>query len=430
MPLIQKLHPSGDMSERVHDASLHVIRDSDSARCEKDSGYEDFGEFEEDECLDSDMEGSVIHRPRPKKTARAPVLPQRSDKRTSRLLAEVMVELQNLDGAQQKDMKKKSAVQESDPHELYLSSEEDASLSDDYEDSLFDLDLDALDAAEVEEGQESTSRPSSRREVTARVVSMTFVKPNIVNITTNSTTTSPVKATQRSMDLERPSSVSSGSSSPSQHVRHRSSPLSSSIRRMSISSIAVLTRMSIDSTNTPSTQPFTSLPPRKSSRLANLTSLVTGTMKTNTTHEFLNTDPYPSEHTHSNTHSDAERPVTPRTPTSMAASAFKKGLTRGLARARKPSMQRISAVYAAGNNSSRASLSLNRVSTAVERPTKSEPIAELERETSKSSEPQKLSYEDSMKNVTRKPTPQPLSASSPKSRTSSMFLGRRKSIKY
>jgi hypothetical protein len=438
MPLIKKLHPSRDMSERVIDATLQV-KNPNSEREGKDSGYEDFGEFDEGDSLDSsDMEGSILHRPRPKKPTRAPALPQRSDKRTSRLLADVMKELQSLDGSQQKELEKPKVVEEKDPHEQYLSSEEDASLSDDYDDSLLDLDME--DNSEVQgEGRETTSRASSRRsqEDTARVVSFTFVKPQIINITINpnSASNSPTKEKAPSTDLPTPSP----SPSPVQAKQiQRPSPLrrrSNSIRRMSISSIASLTHTSSFAT-AHSNASFTNLPPRKSSRFADLASLVTGN-KSPKSHAFLNTDPFPTQQReqNENTQSDAE-PTTPKTPTSMAASAFKKGLTRGLGRARKPSMQRISAVYNSANNSSKASLSLanSRASTSGERPSPEAiqtPTPEPEKkEDSKPSEP--VRYEDIMKNVVRAPPPQPITTttSSPRQRAASMFMARRKSIKH
>jgi hypothetical protein len=204
---------------------------------------------------------------------------------------------------------------------------------------------------------------------------------------------------------------------------------------MSISSIASLTHTSSFAT-AHSNASFTNLPPRKSSRFADLASLVTGN-KSPKSHAFLNTDPFPTQQREQNDNSQSDvEPTTPKTPTSMAASAFKKGLTRGLGRARKPSMQRISAVYNSANNSSKASLSLanSRASTSGERPspeTTQTPTPELEKkEDSKPSEP--VRYEDIMKNVVRAPPPQPIATttSSPRQRAASMFMARRKSIKH
>lgn len=407
MPLIHKLHLSRDMTERVHDASLQV-KDSDSVRDQKHRTYEDFGNYQEDECMDSDMEGSIIHRPRSKKPTRTPSLPQRSEKRASKMLDDAM---KSLDGSQQKDLDKTSMVQESDPHELYLSSEEDASLSD-YDDSLFDLDLDldieAIDQEVEEKGeQQSTSRPSSRKGH-ARAVSITSVKPQIITIvsSSSSTTTSPTK-TRSSMDLETLASNSAPSSSPDpeKQIEQQASPLkrrSMSIHRMSVSSIASLAHSSSSSSNSAHMNQSFTLPPRKSSRLAAITSLIVGTNKntlsTSPSHAFLNTDPFAIPQSEP----EADTPTTPKTPVSV----FKKGLTRGLAR-RKPSMQRLSEIYAA-QNSSHASLSL---------------APETAPETLKEYTP--VRYEDIMKSAIRVPPPQPMS---PKGRTSSMFAGRRKSI--
>jgi hypothetical protein len=401
------------MTERVHDASLQVqVKDSNSVRDEKDSGYEDFPEFNEDECLDSDMEGSTLRRSRPNQPTRAPTLPQRSEKRTSKL-DNIMLELKSLDGSQQKDLDKTSVVQESDPHELYLSSEEDASLSDDYDDSLLDLNLDAMDNEMVGEERESSLRtPSRGSQDTARVVSMTFVKPQIITIvsTSNSTTNSPTKA-RSSVDLEekRPSTTSPFSSpDPSKQEEQQPSPIKrrpKSIHRMSISSIASLAYSS-SSSNAPTAQSPTQLPPRKSSRLAALTSLVTG-KPSPTSHAFLNTDPFPTQQPEQ-LEPEAETPKTP-------VSALKKGLTRGLAR-RNPSMQRLSEVYAA-QNTSRASLSL--------RESTDSPGLGPVKEVKKSKPEGPVRYEDIMKSVVRAPPPLPLS---PMARTASIFSARRKSL--
>lgn len=410
MPLTQKLHSSSDMTERAHDASLQVqVKDSDSVRDDKET----FPDFEEDECMDSNMEDSTLRRSRQKQPTRsAPNLPQRSDKRTSKLLNDVMLELQNLDGSQQKGLDKASVIQESDPLELYLSSEEDASISDDDDDSsLLDLDLD-LDAIETEimgaEQVATSQAPGRKSQDTARVVSMTFVKPQIITIvstsTSNSATSSPIIA-RNSVELETPASSTTLSSSPPPSKREQQGlPLkrrSKSIHRMSISSIASLAYSS-SSSITPTNQSPSQLPPRKSSRLAALTSLVTGKPipQTSSSHAFLNTDPFPTQQQSEQVEPEPEPPKTP-------VSAFKKGLTRGLAR-RRPSMQRLSEVYAA-QNASYASL-----------PLAPEPETMIEK---KPEGP--VRYQDIMKSVVRAPPSRPLS---PKAHTSNIFAARRKSL--
>ncbi|KAF4632203.1 hypothetical protein G7Y89_g5931 [Cudoniella acicularis] len=404
-----------------------------SERHQKDESYEDFKEYQEDECLDSDMEGSILNRPRPKKPVRAPAVPPRSEKRASKMLNDVMLELQSMDGSIAKDIEKPSIVQQTDPHELYLSSEEDASLSD-YDDSLSDFEI--MDAEQEEGTRDSSSRASSRKsqEVTARVVSFTLVKPQIIDIFCHS----PPK---------RPASVfehlgQSGSPSSPLRSARRPSPLKlypSSIRRMSISSITSLTHSTSSSSVAPAQQ-TTQLPPRKSSRMANLTSLITSTKHTlhnSASHAFLHTDPFAQAQQEAKDHqADAETPTTPKTPTSMAAAAFKKGISRGL-RARKPSMQKLSSIYSGGSSSRNESMvNLSQLAEQADKDSnkprrKSLAMPSSRPQTAMASQPSTpqdgpLRYEDIMKNVIRAPPPQPIQ--SPKSKTANILL-RRKSVK-
>ncbi|EHL01361.1 hypothetical protein M7I_2694 [Glarea lozoyensis 74030] len=94
----------------------------------------------------------------PKSVVRAPAVPARSEKRASKLLKELMMDLENMEVPKEKEMDKKSVV-EDDPHELYLSSEEEGSLSDDYADSL--LDFEPLEDGEVTEERAQSSRAST-----------------------------------------------------------------------------------------------------------------------------------------------------------------------------------------------------------------------------------------------------------------------------
>ncbi|KAH6664406.1 hypothetical protein B0J14DRAFT_245044 [Halenospora varia] len=429
MPL-NNLHQLREMTknEHNHEGSLDV-QHPQTVRDEKDSGYEDFEEFQEDECLDSEMEGSILHRPRPKKPVRAPTIPARSEKRASKMLNDVMLELQNMDGSMEKDMEKNSMVEETNPHELYLSSEEDASLSDDYDDSLSEFEV--MDATEETEAvRPSSSRASSRKsqEVTARVVSFTMVKPQIVDIFCHSPPKRPVSVFA---NLE----TSARSASPSRAPR-RPSPLKlypKTIRRMSISSIASLSHTSTTSSNIAPEQPVTQLPPRKSSRMANLASLVVNTkqsLHSAASHAFLHTDPFASPHEANS--AESETPTTPKTPTSMAAAAFKKGLTRGLNKARKPSMNKLSSLYSAGSSSRNESMM--ELSKTIEQP-EEEPSKQRRKSLAmpttarpSTSHDGPLRYEDIMKNVIRAPPPKPQTVQSPKRNTASMLL-RRKSVK-
>lgn len=193
---------------------------------DKDSGYEDFGESDQDEFLDSYMEGSIVRRARLEQPVKTPALPQRSDKRASRLLENVMLELQSLDGSKQKEEDKVSIVPESDPHELYLSSEEDASFSDDYDDSISDFEED-MNLEDAEAARASSSRASSRKsqEDTARIVSFISVgKPQIVDIYVPNT--SPSTAAKRlSQNLESVNSCDTTPTSSPQKSTRRPPPL-------------------------------------------------------------------------------------------------------------------------------------------------------------------------------------------------------------
>jgi hypothetical protein len=235
MPLLTKMGSLREDGEEQHSVLFQQQR-TEEVREEKalDNGFEDFEEYDQDECVDSDMEGSIIHRGRPKKLVKPPALPQRSEKRASRLLENVMLELQNLGGSTQKEGDKISIVQESDPHELYLSSEEDASLSDDYDDSLTDFEEGT--SSEVPEAtRASSSRASSRKsqEDTARVVSIISVgKPQIVNIYVPNT--SPSTADKRlSLNLENLTSFNTTPTPSPPRSTRRPTPLKlyPSIRR-------------------------------------------------------------------------------------------------------------------------------------------------------------------------------------------------------
>lgn len=388
----------------------------------RDSGYEDFDALDE-EPEDSDMEGSIMHRPRPKKPAKPPAVPQRSDKRASKILENVLLELKSLDGTvASKDAEQQSSV--SDPHELYLSSEEDASLSDDYEDtdSLVDF-----AASPTEDGEESkpSSRASSRRsqEDTARVVSFTLVtKPQIIQINIPSTATQK----RHSMNLE--TLTSSLPSSTSYIAPRRPTPLKlyPSTHRLSISSSAST------SLTQHSNHSLTSLPPRKSSKLSNLSNLVT-----NAKNSFLASDPFATDSPQKD--EEHETPVTPKTPTSMAASAWKKTLSRGMSKARKPSMPKLSLAYTAGVVSHRDSKLA--MELAAEETRELEKETEERRQVQRSQtmptqatgegEKERVRYEDIIKRageVIRAPPPP---ASPVKERKMSMGWGlaRRKSVK-
>jgi hypothetical protein len=501
MPLISKVHSAAreeEIASEFHDSvevqQQHKGTESRQEK-EKDSGYEDSSD---EECLDSDMEGSIMHRPRPKKAnkLKAPALPQRSEKRASRILDNMMLELKNLDGSTPKELEKTSVVGEEDPHELYLSSEEDASLSDDYEDSLNELE--PVDSNETGE-RATSSRASSRRsqEDTARVVSFIMVgKPQIVDIFQTSPT-----ATQKrhSLDLEKLSSTLN-----KKPAQRRPSPLKlypNSIRRLSVSSMASVTSNSThytttshsssqrpaaqgSATQTQASQPAPAhstsyLPPRKSSRLASLVSNTKNTLQKHAASSstaqfhtippaFLSMDPYASKQAQQGASSsrkseDIQEREEPKTPTSAAAAAWKKGISRTLSKARKPSIPKINLAYTSGVVTRHSNNSKLNVSSAVDTTTTSnekfpERKSSQEQQTRETvvrkregGEIKRLSrrsatmpvepttprgtpitYGEIMKSVIRAPPPPPLASPKDKKIVGAvlgMGLGRRKSLK-
>ncbi|CAG8961400.1 hypothetical protein HYFRA_00013348 [Hymenoscyphus fraxineus] len=375
-----KLHEFRDLEMasdmNVHAAPLHV-----QCSPSKDSSYES---LVDDKCVqvESDMEGSAPQA-RPKKAPRVPALPARSDRRASSMLKDVMLELHNLDGSEGKDIEEVSVVEEKDPHELYLSSEEDASLSD-FEDSESLVDFEPMEEAEIMEAELKApgSRGSSRKsqEVTARAVSFTMVKPMIIDITpaTNASPPRPTTSAFESSSRSRPQSyfgpkpVQIRSESPTRPAARRPSPLklhTSSIRRMSISSFSSLTQSSSGSSSNLTTPITKQNDKRKSTRMANLASLVTHSLQHKpSSHSFLATDPYPTPEASPAFPPQEFRSDTPRTPTSAAAAAFKKGLTRSLHAARKPSLPKLSSF--SHRNSSMLNLAPPPIAPIPEPPTR------------------------------------------------------------
>jgi len=419
MPLITNVVPSRD----EHESAAVQVQDHESIKQERDSGYEDFEEVD-DEFVDSDMEGSILHRPRPKKTLKAPALPQRSDKRASKILENVMFELKSLDGSTpSKEAEQKLRV--SDPHELYLSSEEDASLSDEYSDTESLVDFSPVDEAEAQSAP--SSRGSSRRsqEDTARLVSFTSVgKPQLVEIFV----TTPVK--RQSIVIDSDHQVSSLPKA------HRPAPLKlypSALRRLSISSTRSFSTSYISGTHpNQSTPSLTTLPPRKSSKLAsNISSLVTSTK-----HAFLNSDPFPANEANEIvTPAESETnttPSTPKTPVSMAASAWKTGLSRTLSKARKPSLPKLSLAYTTGVVPTRKGLGISVDGDEVDRLEELDPWKQRQRAATTPQAPNEIPvrYEDIMKNVIRAPPPAPYSPTKERKLSLGMRgLSRRKSIR-
>lgn len=340
-----------------------------------------------------------MERPRPKKKSRGPkektppAIPQRNERRASVMMDNMLLELHSLDGATSKDMETKSIMVEEDPHETYLSSEEDASLSDDYEHSLLDIDME--DSNESGEGTPG-SRPASRKsqEDTATAVSFRIVgKPQIVEIFIHS----PVERKRHTVDFD---SLAAPNLKSSKLKSRRPSPLKlfpqEENRRASIASPAITPSHST-SYIAPSTSSYDSprptsssnalQPARKSSRLASLKSNLSyhntlmnnassvlaspqsfsalPTPQSQTQHSFLNMDPFEAAHYRSPT--EEHTPV-PKTPTGMTSLAWKNVLSKGslsrtLSKARKPSMPKLNMAYnSSGRKESNASVSTTNLS--------------------------------------------------------------------
>lgn len=281
MPLIKKWFSSREDSQSSD--VVEVERAKDSATEEND--YDDFQSFEEDdEALDSDMEGSIMERPRPKKRPSVPVLPQRNETRASMILKNVLMELQSLDGLNSKTASSTNLDKDSisDPHEMYLSSEEDASLSD-YDDSLLDFDA---ESPTTETDESVHNRTGSRGSEEAKVMTFKVVsKPRMIEIqqprsrsTSNPSTrqSSPPNYSELPARMSLDISALNRSAGPS--GPRRSSPLSSvynsPLPSRHASPAASENRSSIYSTpsedvvTTPASDNASIHPPRKSSRLA------------------------------------------------------------------------------------------------------------------------------------------------------------------
>ncbi|TAQ83044.1 hypothetical protein B7494_g8632 [Chlorociboria aeruginascens] len=420
MPLITNVIPLDDEA-----AEASLVTHS------KENDYHDFEEYEDD-VLDSDMEGSILHHLRVKRISQTPAVPPRSDKRTSRILDHVVLELNNVETSKRTDLEPQSM---SDPHELYLSSEEDASFSDDYEDSLIEFDSSNTNSDE----RAASSRASSRgsQEDTARVVSFKLAgRPQIVHIP-NSATNSP-----SSPQTRHPLEDTTPTSSPK---HRRPSPLrltQSSIHRLSISS-SITSISTHNSSLYTQTQPLPST--RKSGKMAanftHLTSLVT-----KHSHSFLTSDPFsatpstPNETPILGPSSATPTPSTDGTPKTPTGLGWKRGFNSRLNKVvtKRPSMPKLNLAYTSGSNPSKTNLSLQPLrprSIANEeaprmgvRRSVTLPVGEAE----SSKEPKTpgggpLRYEDIMRGVIKAP-PVPSSAVE-RSSGGILGMGRRKSMK-
>lgn len=351
MPLISSLAPSAEGQR-----GAVQVRDQEVVKQQRELDFQNLEEID-DQFMDSDMEGSILNRPRPKKSYTAPILPQRSEKRASRIFeSSVRIETKSLHDFVPEAEEESDAM---DPHELYLSSEEDASFSDfDDADSLMDFEASPME--ENENQSAPSSRGSTRRsqEDTARVVSfITVGKPQIVEVHSSPPRNAlRIDTTNTLPEARRPSPL-------------RLYP--SALRRLSITSMTSLNShrsSTMPSTQEPTNSPNT-LPIRKSSRMASIV--------TSTKHAFLQSDPFESD---SNMQSSQENtPVTPKTPISMAAAAWKTGFNRTLLKARKPSMPKLSLSYTAGVVTPRTQSKMNLAAEVEDEVTELDPWRQRQR---------------------------------------------------
>lgn len=241
----------------------------------------------------------------------APVLPQKSALRASRLLAGLKISpsVEPLELTQTH-------------HEEYLSSEEDASsTSGDFSDFEYDSSSDDLP---------SPTEECSKHEVTARVVSVIFSgKPSVIEVPQVRRSISP-------NSIERPSSMS-GLSERASYVASAKSN-----RRISISTTA-------SSRSSRSPQPTRPLPPRSSSMQP-----PSDAMKAKL--GFLRIDPYANGSSYSlgpsisepiqpqEIHSaeDPERPKTPKSPGNMF-----RGVARAMSLMKRRSVPRLNQAFLA-----------------------------------------------------------------------------------
>ncbi|CCD53230.1 hypothetical protein BofuT4_P122490.1 [Botrytis cinerea T4] len=454
MPLMKNLFPSRE---------LEIERPN--SRASQPSNFATF-EYDDDSNLESEMEATLMSRPRPKKKPsmpKVPTIPQRNSKRTSKMMNNVVSELKCLDGFEAtKEVVEEKEPETSDPHELYLSSEEDASLSD--TDSL--VDFEATPPSDYDASR-SSSRASAQ--VTARVVSFTLVsRPRVIEIprpssfhsNPTSRNISPVADYQIRHSV---ADIASLAPLPSPHPPRRSSrqnsPLRNSARRLSISSLGSLSKLN---TNHPNASSATlSQQPSKLNSSTTFLQPTSAASNSSPQHAFLSSDPFPSPIPSPQTEAlpvlpepeqsfQARRPKSmhherPKTPNSLMEGL--QGLTRSFTK-KRPSMPKLNLSYTASSvppahsNTSKSSLTHSNASktsllTVEERTPRDSKFGNMKRsstaplyvheekeKTRKARETQSaiderapVRYEDIMKNAIREAPPKtpstPQSTSSP-----------------
>ncbi|KAJ2895881.1 hypothetical protein MKZ38_006071 [Zalerion maritima] len=215
-----------------------------------------------------------------RKLIEPPALPERSALRASRMLDSISIQ-------SKLDAESTTHMSTSMPHDVYLSSEEEASSS---ADDFSDYDFDDEELADYDSSSEESQKSPVRRkshEDTARVVSVIFSgRPSIIDVSSLKRSISPAS----SVELRPRTSVASN---PESFV-HTSRP----------------------STSAASTSPPKFHPPRSSSMMLPSTTKLSKHRPT-----FLNTDPFPNNGGFEMKQQiDEESPRTPRTPTAVLKS--------------------------------------------------------------------------------------------------------------
>ncbi|POS80440.1 hypothetical protein DHEL01_v201171 [Diaporthe helianthi] len=257
------------------------------------------------------------HHPGQQPEEQAPVLPQKSALRSSRLL-------DNLVGLKLTMPDPPSFTQT--PHDEYMSSEEDASsTAGDFSDFEYDSSSDDVCP--------SPAKDRRSHEVTARVVSVIFSgKPSVVDVPQNRRSISPTSFERRQSIMD----LAAQSLAQDHHTEVKR-------RRMSVTST------SSDSVSTKPTR--TAHPPRSSSMQPTATY---NTFKKSKP-AFLQIDPYANGSVYSldvlqepkEAEHEDDRPRTPRTPTKLF-----KGVARTLSLMKKRSTPRMNQAFLSSSSSS------------------------------------------------------------------------------
>ncbi|PBP26719.1 hypothetical protein BUE80_DR002285 [Diplocarpon rosae] len=246
------------------------------------------------------MESSLLQRSRTATltAGKAPPLPPRSLRRTSTLLDNVMLELENMAGERPKEDKSQLTQldeEEHDPHELYLSTSSAT-----------------WDAAQA---RPAMRRPAPLNLYQARPRSVATTTGHLGSPNYTYTPAMPTNASMVSLPL-RPTNTDTDTDT-AHPPHHRSSRLASLVMAMT------------SKNNTLSAQHAAS-----------------SSVSTTSTHSFLDSDPFA---TSSNvdpplTPNSINPATTPKTPTSISTT-WKRSLSRTLSKARKPSLRKLNTAY-------------------------------------------------------------------------------------